>query len=74
MEPKVGNGTEWLKFLNNDGQEVSQRSAHGQEVEEFRLKAFGFAHWTFKRFSGKAIICDLQGNEQNIFILASIFG
>lgn len=66
MEPRVGNGMEWIKFLNNDGQEVSRRIAH-EPVEEFRLKALAFAHWTFHRFNGKAVICDLQGNKTSSY-------
>lgn len=72
LEPKVGEG-QWHKFLNNDGQEVSQRAENAPEVEEFRLKALAFAHWTFKRFNGKAVVCDLQGNKTLSFHVVYLF-
>lgn len=56
IEPEI-KGT-WIKFLNNDGQEVM---IDGQ-CEEFKLKALAFAHWTFHKFKGKVLVCDLQGN------------
>jgi len=43
------------KFLNNDGLEM------GREENQFKLKALAFAHWTFTKFDGRLLVCDLQG-------------
>ena len=53
IEPEI-EGT-WHKFMNNDGLEI------GEGHESFRNKALAFAHWTFHRFGGKLLVCDLQG-------------
>ena len=45
----------WKKFLNNDGLEM------GGEESQFKLKALAFAHWTFNKFDGRLLVCDLQG-------------
>ena len=45
----------WQKFLNNDGVEM------GGEENQFKLKALAFAHWTFNKFDGRLLVCDLQG-------------
>ena len=45
----------WQKFLNNDGLEM------GGEENQFKLKALAFAHWTFNKFDGRLLVCDLQG-------------
>ena len=47
----------WVKFLNNDGVEIGEQD----NQEEFRLKALAFAHWTYQKFDGKLLVCDLQG-------------
>ena len=59
MEPYI-QGT-WLKFINNDGQVVDIGEHPSEEDVEFSKKALAFAHWTFKKFQGKALVCDLQG-------------
>ena len=56
IEPEI-EGT-WHKFMNNGGLEV------GEGPESFRNcrnKALAFAHWTFHKFDGKLLVCDLQG-------------
>ena len=53
IEPEI-EGT-WHKFMNNDGLEV------GKGQESFRNKALSFAHWTYHKFDGKLLVCDLQG-------------
>ena len=53
IEPEI-EGT-WHKFMNNNGLEV------GEGQESFRNKALAFAHWTFQKFDGKLLVCDLQG-------------
>ena len=53
IEPEI-EGT-WHKFMNNDGLEV------GEGPEGFRNKALAFAHWTYHKFDGKLLVCDLQG-------------
>lgn len=47
----------WMKFLNNDGIVTGDQ----ENQDEFRLKALAFAHWTFQKFDGKLLVCDLQG-------------
>lgn len=53
IEPEI-EGT-WHKFMNNDRLEI------GKGHESFRNKALAFTHWTFNRFGGKLLVCDLQG-------------
>ena len=43
------------KIPNNDGLEM------GGEENQFKLKALAFAHWTFNKFDGRLLVCDLQG-------------
>lgn len=59
MEPYIQG--RWLKFINNDGQVVDIGEHPSEEDVEFSKKALAFAHWTFKQFQGKALVCDLQG-------------
>lgn len=54
IEPLV-EGSSWQKFMNNDGIEI------GDGQEDFRLKSLAFAHWTYNKFGGKLLVCDLQG-------------
>ncbi|CAH3188607.1 unnamed protein product [Porites evermanni] len=50
----------WQKFLNNDGLEM------GGEENQFKLKALAFAHWTFNKFDGRLLVCDLQGADYTL--------
>ena len=59
MEPYIQG--RWYKFINNDGQVVDIRENPREEVVEFSKKCQAFSHWTYKRFQGKAVVCDLQG-------------
>ena len=59
LEPQISSG-KWVKFLNNDGQEVAVEAPSDKE-QEFCQKSLSFAHWTFQHFGGRAVVCDLQG-------------
>lgn len=59
LEPQICGGR-WMKFLNNDGQEVALEDPPDQLLE-FCHKSLTFAHWTFQHFGGRAVVCDLQG-------------
>lgn len=59
IEPRIRG--RWHKFLNNDGQLVAMEDNPAEEVVEFCNKSLAFAHWTYKHFEGRAVVCDLQG-------------
>ncbi|XP_074632748.1 alpha-protein kinase 1-like [Acropora palmata] len=61
MEPYIQG--RWYKFINNDGQVVDIGENPSEEVVEFGKKCQAFSHWTYKRFQGKAVVCDLQGTD-----------
>ena len=55
----------WYTFINNDGDETSfdeRKDSLPAMVKEFGEKTLAFAHWVFDQFSGKVLVCDLQGN------------
>ena len=57
IEPEIDCGR-WSKFLNNDGLEAP---VDGNQSDMFQMKALAFAHWSFHRFNGRLLVCDLQG-------------
>lgn len=76
LEPFLSttNHEPWYKFMNNDGQVIDDTGPAASwppHVQEFRLKAESFSHWTFQKFKGKAFVCDLQGKQSMVIKIYS---